>query len=192
MEIVKILTGHTNRQTAIVVTDTTHDRRKATKYLWIETKPGVGDRLVTVVCNPNTGQESKPAFNKFCTFAYLFLDEAETVDYEVMPFAESSRSNQDQFFDLMTRIDPMKLSCEQQYHIRKKIYEIFLWDSTYEHKKLTGKNLQQDQEWTMKTLLHIENSPFAKIASYPTFLAPKGWPITVPLRYEEPPSSDDL
>ncbi len=191
MEIVKILTGHTSRKTAFVVIDFKFLRQSTTKYVWIETKPGFGDRLAWQVLHPKTVELSKIYYNKFCVFAFLFLDKNGLLKDEVIPFDQSSRSNQKRFVDLMTRIDPSKLSFEQQYHIRKKIYEVFLSNSISEQKYLTGGHLGRDKDWTTATLDHIEKSPFAKIADYPPFVPQKDCPITDPLRWGDPTPSTD-
>jgi hypothetical protein len=187
MEIVKILTGHTSRKTAFVVIDSKFLRQRTTKYVWIETKPGFGDRLAWQALHPKTGELSKINYNKFCVFAFLFLDEKGLLHDEVIPFDESGTSNQKRFADLMMQIDPSKLSYEQQYHIRKKIYEVFLANSIYEQKKLAGEQLEQDRNWMRSTLLHIETCPFDQIAGYPPFKIPQDWPITFSLRYDDSP-----
>ncbi|HEX3935685.1 MAG TPA: hypothetical protein VHW43_13455, partial [Puia sp.] len=75
MEITTILTGHISRDTAYIAVDVKKRYQKVTKYLWIQTKPGHGDRLVTVSHNPLSEKESNPSYGKFAVFAFLFLDE---------------------------------------------------------------------------------------------------------------------
>ena len=192
MKIVKILTGHISRETAYVSVDVKRRYQKVAKYQWIETKPRFGDRLVTVVHNPISLKESKPTVGKFTVFAFLFEDETGNVRSGACPFNKSSRTNQKAFGYLMARLDPTKLSYEQQYHIRKKIYEVFLSNAISEQKNLTGWHLGRDKDWTRATLDHIEKSPFARIADYPPFIPQQDHPITDPLRWGDPAASGNF
>lgn len=184
MGIIKILYGHTSRKTAIVVIDKNKRQKHTTRFCWIETKPGKGDRFGWVFSYPNTGQQSKPYYKKFAPLAFLYIDEEGKIQAESVAFDESSKWNKEKFMQVMTKLDPTKLSSEQQYHIRKKIYDVFLANAKTEHALLTGHHLTEDQAWTTQTLHHIENCPFPEIGAYPAFSTPPGWPILTSRRYD--------
>ncbi|GGA92872.1 hypothetical protein [Puia dinghuensis] len=184
MAITKILYGHTSRKTAIVIIKKNKRQQQTTRFCWIETKPGKGDRLGWVFSYPNTAQQSKPYYKKFAALAFLYVDEEGKIQDESIAFDDSSKSNKEKFVELMTKMDPAQLSSEQQYTIRKKIYEVFLSNAKAELTMLTGKQYDDDWSWTQKTLNHIENCPFQDIGNYPDFQVPLNWPILTSLRYD--------
>jgi hypothetical protein len=184
MAIKKILYGHTSRKTAIVVIEKNKRQQQSTRFCWIETKPGKADRLGWVISYPNTGQQSKAYHKKFAALAFLYVDEEGKVQYESIAFDESSKSNKEKFVELMTKLEPTKLSSEQQYTIRKKIYDVFLSNAKAEFAMLTAKQYKEDWSWTQKTLNHIENCPFPEIGNYPDFQIPPHWPILTSRRYD--------
>src|SRR5579859_829700 len=184
MSIQTILYGHTSRKTAIVQYDKNKRSKHATRYCWIETKPGKGDRMGWVISYPNTGQFSDPYYKKFATLAFLYYDHEEQLQDESIAFDDTSKSNKEKFNELMKHLDPSKLSSEQQYHIRHKIYNVFLANTKTEQPNLTGKQYNLDWEWTRNTLQHIENCPFPEIGNYPDFQAPPDWPLLLSRRYD--------
>ncbi len=72
----KILTGHTNFETAYQIKDYPWGfRLRTTQYVWIETVKKKGDRVIRQTIDPRSGKLCAPKASTFCNLQWLYLDE---------------------------------------------------------------------------------------------------------------------
>ncbi len=89
----KVLSGHTNSETAYVVDDYPYGFRLRCKIrYWLEYKKGYGYRLVSQTTNPKVSGEvwNKPKASTYATLGVMFLNEENHVTWTGMGFFSSS------------------------------------------------------------------------------------------------------
>jgi len=77
MENTKFLKGHTNFETAYKIENYPWGYTlKTTMYVWIETQPKKGDRVIRQTINPKNGRLCAPKASTYSPVKYLYMDEA--------------------------------------------------------------------------------------------------------------------
>lgn len=72
----KLLTGHTNFETAYKIENYPWGfKLRTTQFVWIETLPKKGDRVVRQTIDPRTGKLCAPKCSTFSPLKWLFMDE---------------------------------------------------------------------------------------------------------------------
>lgn len=95
----KILTGHTSKETAYVIEDYPHGfTARCQKRMWVETKKGHGQRVVSQTTNPRTGVWQAEKKGVYHSVAILTLNE-DNNHVEVHAF--SGDYNSQEFFNLI-------------------------------------------------------------------------------------------
>ncbi len=80
--VLKVLKGHYSLDTAYKTENHPFSgRNTCTKYFYIETREGLGQRLVTVTNDPFTGKMCKPKYSGWVDIMMIYLDENEKVQY---------------------------------------------------------------------------------------------------------------
>lgn len=81
----KILTGHTSRETAYEVKDYPYGFRLRTSiFYWIETVAKKGDRFCSMTINPKNGWENAPKKSTFSNIGHMYLDENNHVHWKAV------------------------------------------------------------------------------------------------------------
>lgn len=85
--IIKVLSGHINEETAYVINDYPYGFRLRTKIrYWLETKEKNGDRFCSQTLNPETGKWNKPKKSTYIDIGYMFLDKNNHVKWDGLSF----------------------------------------------------------------------------------------------------------
>lgn len=72
----KILTGHGSKETAFEIKNYPWGYTlKTSMFVWIETAPKKGDRVMRQTINPKTGRLCKPAASTYAPIMWLYMDE---------------------------------------------------------------------------------------------------------------------
>ena|SRR5579859_7434657 len=163
-----LLTGHTDRETALFIDYAGTDRRRKKKYIWIESHPLMGDRMATQTISNQTGKPNKIQYTRYTSVIYLYNDDKGQTHYKKYWFRdEDAAYDKRQFARLKAEIDTTQLSNTQQFNIRIDIMRSFQADSYRELGKRKGPAIEHFTTWRNNTLLFLQKCPFEYLGSYP-------------------------
>lgn len=69
-----VLAGHTSEATAYLQEDYPYGRLRCQRRVWVETKPRMGQRMVTQTQNPKNGRWNKPNAGTYSSVIVIFLN----------------------------------------------------------------------------------------------------------------------
>jgi hypothetical protein len=172
MAIVQLLHGHTDLETAYVITNHPYGEHKTEKYFWVETNTKRGDRCCSVTLNPKSGRLNNIYHGAYNTFVYLYINEEDLVKHGDFDFGLDPAKSRNLFKKMIALYNPAFLSKAQEANIRRKISQILLYDAVYQVRKMEEPAKDLYKKWAFATACKIETVPFDQIADYPPFELP--------------------
>ncbi|GGA92838.1 hypothetical protein GCM10011511_15300 [Puia dinghuensis] len=162
-----MLTGHVDRETAYLVKTKQNGQIRKSKYCWIDTMLGIGDRLVTIKIDPVTRKPGKEQHGPDQSFIYFFKDGQGRLKHKSFVFKYNEITNKKVFPSLVKEINTKAITDLQKFNIRIDIMRSFKRHANIEFAYRKGTARQRYGEWMNTTLLHMKNCPFDQLANYP-------------------------
>jgi hypothetical protein len=175
MSIVKILHGHTSRETAYEVKDYPYGRLRTSMFFWVESVPGKGDRVCRMTINPKNGRENKPHKTIYYTFMFLYLDGINHVQDSAITFYEMKEAPE-RFEFLFNEVGIEQISETQQKNLRHTFISFFIADSFYESRHYTQETRPLFDKWSTDRVTYMANCSFADIMKFPEPQPPRTIP----------------
>lgn len=139
---------------------------KTTIHYWIESKPGLGDRMGTYTINPKNGRPCAPKYTTYSPFMYLYLDEIGHVKNGIIESFEVEEFKL-RFAFIIEKIGEEFINDIQKQNIRVNHYQHIRGNAPYILNRFKEENKGKYIEWVKNTLAHIKGCEFKELVNYP-------------------------
>lgn len=165
--VTQVLTGYDSRETAYEVKDYPWGYTlRTSKFCWVESKRGNGDRFGSYTIDPKKGRDCATKYDIYYTFVYMYLDEKGHIQHGVLTIYELEKFPA-HFKEVMGHVGFENVNEIQKENIRNKLAGTIKADAYYKRVKYSNEKRGELKQWLDDTLYHIFNCEFEKLADYP-------------------------
>lgn len=162
----KFLQGHTCKQNAFEVKNYPWGfKMKTSRFYWIESKKGKGDRFCYYTINPKNGRMCETHCSTYSTFMYMYTDQKGHVTYECIT-AFDLETFVARFEFILNKLDVLYITDIQRDNLRVNYATHIKCNALYEYSKYSEERLPIFKTWLSNTLKHIVSCEFGDLINH--------------------------